>query len=259
VGANEIHYILHACAEHAAAAQAAGAASASGTADGWKAAAEIWKAEVEKLYLKLLDAADGPAKAAVLNDRVMFYAYIGAYEAMRANDPVAAQKAIAEMLRERCGELCCMLHTAPEQLPGSLLNGYANLGGSGKYDACAREIGALQGADSEVTERYDDSHAQVLAEALRLINTTDRYQKDEAFVRVQRNWQIALDAQVNVNYMAADRDARKAIAACRMQLDQVVKARGELLSILYPDAPEVAAEVLANLYRSAAIDACSTK
>ena len=32
------------------------------------------------------------------------------------------QKAIAEMLRLRCAELCCAVHTAPERLPDSLLS-----------------------------------------------------------------------------------------------------------------------------------------
>lgn len=256
LGQSEAHFTLHACAEHTAAAQAAETASANGTAEGWKQAGDIWRAEIDKLYQTLYDAADDEAKAALIQDRLTLDTYLDTYEAMRAgDDPAAAQQAVAEMLRLRCAELCAMAHTAPAQLPDSLLGNYARMFGGDSYEVSSREIAALEGSDSPVTERYDAALSRTLGEVVDTVQGTGSAGQANAFVIAQRQWQIALDSIVNAYYKAADKETRKLIAGNRVMLDQVFAARKDLLTLLYENAPQVSEEALMNLYKNAALDA----
>ena len=256
MGDSEMHYTLHACAEHTGAALAAEAASAAGTAEGWKQAGDIWREEIDKLYQTLFDAADDEAKAALINDRANLYAYVATYQAMRAGeDPAEVEQAVAELLRLRCAELCAMAHTMPAQLPDSLLGNYARMIGGESYDISSREIGPLAGSDSEMTERYDAAFARTLGDVLDTVRGTVSAGRANAFIQAQRQWQMALDGKVNAVYKAASREDRKLIAGWRIMLDQVYAARTEMLDMLYGAAPEVGEEVLMNLYKNAALDA----
>ncbi len=253
LGEAEGQYTLHACAAHAATAKAAEDAAAAGTADGWKQAGNLWREEIDKLYQALYDAADGAAKAAVVNDRSVFYTYVSEYETMMSvGDPAAAQKAVTELLRMHCAELCAMVHTVPKPLPDSMTGNYRRLMNSQAADANRRTLGALKGSDSELTEAYDANGARALSQVQSLLSSAkSSAAKVNAFTQAQRSWQTALDQVVNTRYRAADRATRKTIAACRIMLDQVYAARKELVEALYGDAPEVGAEALSNLYKNA--------
>lgn len=262
---NEMHYTLHACAAHSDAARRAEAADAA-------EAAAIWRVEIDQLYQQLCDAAqtgamtlvrndeeasrayvstpEAQAEAAALvrNDQAAFHAYADAYEALYG------EEALAEMLRLRCAELCCMLRTAPSALPDSIQDCSA-LPSEAQYDKCAREFGPLNGSDSEVTVRLNESLSDTLEQALATVNGTKPYAAAQALVQTQAQWQMALDKTVNAAYKAADKETRQTIAAWRKQLDQLLTAREALLTALYPNSPATVQEALANLYRDAAIDA----
>ena len=253
LGEAEGRFTLHTCASHIDAATAAEAAAADGTADGWKQAAEIWRGEIEELYLLLLDASDSEAKALVLHDRAEFIAYVSEYEQMLAGgDPAAAKQAVAELLRMQCAELCAMVHTVPAALPDSLTGRYSRLEGSVPAERYSRTIGAMDGSDSPLTEVYDASGARTLEQVTEVVASASGAEgRATAFAQAQRLWQIALDRVVTVAYRAADAEQRKAIAACRVTLDRLYSARKDLLAVLYRGAPDVAAEVLSNLYKNA--------
>ena len=255
VAGSEITYTLHACADHLEAAQAAETAAAAGTAEGWKQAADIWREEINELYGILAEAGDEPAKAAVLYDMTMFYAYLANYETMnRAADEVTVQKTIAEMLRLRCTELCCAIHTAPERLPDSLLNSYMLADDKGGVPG--REIGTLNGSNAALAERFTAPGARTLSAVKDMMNglkTTDA--RVNAFVKAQSAWQTSLDRVVNTGYKAADKEGRKAIAGCRKALDLMIAAHKGVLEMLYAEAPDVAEEVVASMYRNALLDA----
>ena len=251
----EMNYILHTCPDHLEAAQAAEAAAAAGTAEGWKQAADIWREEINELYGILAEAGDEPAKAAVLNDMAMFDAYLASYEALnRVADEVTIQKTIAEMLRLRCAELCCAVHTAPERLPDSLLNGYALANDSNGIPG--REIGALDGSDAALAERFTAPGAKTLRAVIGLMDgLKDIPARVDAFVKAQAAWQTSLDRVVNTGYKAADKEGRKAIADSRKALDLMIDAHRGMLQMLYAEAPDVAEEAAASLYRNALLDA----
>ena len=161
---------------------------------------------------------------------------------------------MANLLRLRCAELCCMKHTAPDALPDSLLGDYASIANSVAADEASRAVSRLAGSDSDVTVTLDAALAGAMGDVLTLVRGTKRAYAADAFVTAQAQWQMALDADTNAAYKAADRDARKAISAWRQALDQVIAARRELLSALYGSRGEIIEERLMNLYRDAAID-----
>ena len=247
LGDTGANYALHACAAHTGAAQNAEAAALTGD---YGKACDIWSAEIETLYETLYEAGDSEGKAAVMSDRAAFNAYASAFRALMGDE------AAAEMLRLYCAELCCVSKTAPERMPGSLLNDCAHLMAQAA-EKCEREFSALNGSDADVTERYDADHAEVFKEAVRLAQSA-RYgtAQENAFQQAMRRWQTALDGLVNTQYKAADKETRKLIASARTALDGLYAARSELMALLYEGAPEVAAEALSDLYRNALMDFC---
>ena len=257
MGSAEAAYTLHACGEHLEAAKAAEAAAAAGTAEGWKQAADIWREELGELYQVLADAGDGNAKAAALYDLMMFNAYLANYETMsRAADEVTVQKTIAEQLRLRCTELCCILHTAPDKLPDSLAGGYALADDTNGIPG--REIEAMNGSEAVLRERYTAAGARTLDAVKGTLDGAKTSQAQaNAFLKAQAAWQTSLDRVVNTGYKTADKEGRKAIAGCRKALDLVCAAHRTVLEMLYADAPEVTEEVIATIYRNALLDACT--
>lgn len=255
MGSAEVTYTLHVCKDHVETAKAAEAAAAAGTAEGWKQAADLWREELNEMYQALIDAGDSAAKTAVAYDRAVFDTYLANYEMMnRAADEVTVQKIIAEQLRLRCAELCCAIHTAPDRMPGSLLNGYARANDTNGIPG--REIEAMNNGDAILRERYTAAGARTL-EAVKgtLEGAKTSMARANAFVQAQAAWQVSLDRVVNAGYKAADKEGRKAIAASRKTLDQVCAAHRDVLEMLYASAPEVTEEAIASIYRNALLDA----
>ncbi len=246
LGEGEAHYHLTTCYKHSP--------TLFQTAElEPKEAAALWREEIEKLYTILYEAGDDLGKATVLNDRIVYWAYVEMFSALYQDD-----QALCDMLRLRCNELCFMINTAPAQFPSSLTGDYyaTLLGSPAVAESCARVVDDEKG---EVTFTFDPNHAAALTETLDLLRETSPYAADQALIQAQTFWAGALDRLVNQRYKAADRDARKLIAAWRINLDSVIGVRKAFLDLLYEARPEVPAEAIMNLYRDALIDACSHK
>ena len=240
----EIRYTLHTCEEHAAVALQTGFMTRSG-------AAEKWREEINKLYDALYEIGDEAARAAVRNDQSACWAYVDAWAALYHDDA-----ALCDMLRLRCAELCCVVRTAPDPLPDSILGDWAMLMGDLPADRCGR---AFDEATGEIVITLEDAHRQALQDTLDLVSGAAPYARAAAIAQSNAYWQTALDHAVNIAYRNADRDARKLIVTWRMALDAVIETRTALLDMLYPDAPEITAEAGLTLYRDALIDACGHK
>ena len=208
---------------------------------------------MEKLYEKFYEAADDAAKAALVQERAVFLAYVDAWQAL------AGDEAAAETLRLKCADMCCILHTLPAELPGSIVGSHREVINGEACDASAREIGALKGADSQVTERYAGAEARALKDVRAMLAEAKTHSYDEVFYRGQRAWQIALDAAVNGAYKNADRETRKKIIAWRTALDTLYAAEQPLMELIYPSENATVQETLMNLYKNAAFDALKLK
>ena len=151
----------------------------------------------------------------VINDRAVFQAYADAFAA------VYGDKALAGLLRLRCAELCCMIHTAPDALPDSILGEYAALMSGGQHETSGRTFSAMDGSDCEVTVTRNIELARTLDQALSTVKGVKRYAADKAFVQTHAQWQMALDKAVNAMYKAADKEARKVALKNVLQLSSL--------------------------------------
>ncbi|MBR6009060.1 MAG: hypothetical protein IK056_08235 [Clostridia bacterium] len=244
ISENEAVYTLYTCVRHLEAAESAEMLASAGD---WEAAAALWREEIDELYEALKAAADETGEAILDADRQAFYAYADAMQALFGGEEAA------ELLRLRCAKLCCMLNTAPEELPWSLTGDWAEYDAFEVYQASSREIGYLSGSESKVTERYAGEAARALAETRKLLDASSSYVRDDVFAQGLNYWISALDDKVNPAYKAADKETRKLIAAWRKSLDSLCDKEEVFLKMLYPFDGETLNEQLMNLYKDAAL------
>ncbi|MBR5009988.1 MAG: Cna B-type domain-containing protein, partial [Clostridia bacterium] len=243
LGETEAVYTLHTCSAHLETAEAAEQLSLAGD---WAGAAELWKAEIDKLYEDLAKDAD-PAVGATLNeDKEAFFEYAEAVQALFGDEEAA------ELLRLRCAEMCCVLNTAPAQKPSSLTGKYAALDTSETFDVSSREIGTLDGSDCKVTERYSGLAAEALA-AAKTMPDQSADAKGEVPAQGLDNWETALDETVNAAFKNADKSAKALIAAWSMYLNVLRDADEALYTLLYSKYPSVVDEHIMDLYKEAAL------
>ncbi len=244
MSATEASYTLHACTEHIGTAKEAEALGIEGE---WAAAAELWRAEVDEIYELLSGVSDEEGLEILTADREALYAYADAVQALFGDEEAA------NFLRLRCAELCCMIHTAPDDLPSSLAGGWAMFDRAETYEVSSREIGSLAGSDSKVIDHYAADAAEALANTKALLNASRSYNWDEAFHQSMSYWQGALDGQVNEIYMAAAKEQKKLIATWRKSLDALRKADRNFCEIIYEENPAAVEELLMDLYKDAVV------
>jgi len=242
LGENDARYTLHACAAHSA---AAAEAEQAGLAGDWKQAAQIWQTEIVKLYEILYAAANDVAKGALLEEKLQFENETGNLAALYGDE------ALAEALRMKCAQLCCVMRTASQTLPSSLTGEKGITSNATDAQATVRVIGPLQAADSQVTDTFAGPSAHALTATMDLLHSAKSYDFSDVFLRAQTLWQGALDQNVNAAYTAANRDGRKAIALWRMSLDSFLAAERPFLELLYPDNRAMTEELLMDIYKDA--------
>ena len=199
------------------------------------------------MYGIFFEAADGEGKAALVQEHAAFFAYVDAWQAL------AGDEAAAELLRLKTAKMCCVIHTLQDGLPDSIVGAIEILNGE-THEATLREIGALNGSDSAVTETYAGAAARTLKDIRTMLAGAKSYNYGDVFERGQRSWQIALDNVVNTVYKTADRETRKLIIAWRTALDTLYEAEKPLLEMLYPDSDTTVWEELMNLYKDRVFD-----
>ena len=150
-------------------------------------------------------------------------------------------------------KMCCVIHTLPDELPDSIV-GAIEIHHGETHEATLREIGALNGSDSAVTETYAGAAARTLKDIRTMLAGAKSYNYGDVFERGQRSWQIALDNVVNTVYKTADKETRKLIIAWRTALDTLYEAEKPLLEMLYPDNDTTVWEELMNLYKDRVFD-----
>lgn len=263
-GSYAVDYNQHYCADHAAVRAQAEAAvmSARSEADrltAWQNAAELWREELDKLYMKCLREATGIAKAAVMDDRSVFYLYL---ESLRevlnrayATQPVKAGQIMAEQLQNRCTELCYVLHRAPSARRDSLV--------SAQYDLLPASVPVMRSQRSEMNSGRNDvmihlalsvAHGKVEETVKRSLDqAVTRAQHAQAFTNAQCLWRIELDSAINARCQRASETELQAITVTRALLDRTMEARAAFMQSLYPNQPDTAAEAVSMLIRDLVI------
>ncbi|MBR5382239.1 MAG: hypothetical protein IK133_00310 [Clostridia bacterium] len=260
VGEFGTSYTLHLCAEHAAIEQATQMIEGKKTANDWQKAVTLWREAVDAEYEKYLEAADGSARVTVINDRLTYYLWLGAYEKQLSllypDDPDAVAQKVAESLMDRCADLCCGEHEEYKEKLGSLA-GARTVEGLEPYANCDRIVTNRSGNEISYELVLDAKHAATEKNALTLVREAEvGAPMANAWARAQQLWQIALDKEVNALYKAAGKEDRQVIAMTRRFLDQLVAARTALLEEVYSSDSVIVNEQIERLYKEYAMILC---
>ena len=264
VGESSLDFTQHYCESHMAAYQQMQALLSKAYSDAarlsaWQQAANIWRGELDALYEALLKAANGEAKATVLNDRMMFLINLGAYEnqlrQIHPSAPALVAQRVSEQLMEQCAELCYLIHNAPNDRADSLITGNYVRTIGGVCEACGREVLSENGQDVYLRQSICAEHKSV-KDAVEYQVQYGASDLSRDWQRARALWQASLDSMTNSHYKAASAQDRQVIAMCRVSFDQLLAARQELLKLFYPTKPSVVSEVLSNTVMNRTLDLC---
>ncbi len=259
-------FTVHFCGEHLKLqadqdALLAAAVSEEQQLSALRSARTAWQSAMDVLYEDARAKANSATSVALMGQQLAWKEYVASYEALLnrlyPDAPlVVAQELLAET-RDMCVDLCYELHKAPEKRPDSIRNTFDALPASGAGAVCERNWGALDGAELPYTESFCQDHAAVDEKITLLVNAAgNKDARAAAFMRGQRLWQSLMDTRTNARYKAADKDGRAVIAQNRKAFDKFMTARKGLLTVLYPNQPDVVAEVLARAFLDKELDLC---
>lgn len=229
----------------------------------WQEAASIWRAALEDEYVSVLNTADGKAKMAIAEEKAAFSKYLESFEALLASvspdDAAKASKNLCEVMMRQCSELCYLAHNPGKMRPDSMMNPSVKaIEGDQAAQKCAVAIAPSRTGEARLYAQLCEEHGATLKAVGNLAHSAvSRTGEEDAFRRARRLWQANLDAATNLQYKAADKDLRKVIGQNRMLFDQLLEKRAVMLETLYPNNPEIAAEVLSNAMRDQLLTFCA--
>ena len=255
-------FSVHFCAEHLKVAEELEALKATASEEEYlKAARTAYLQAMDDMYEAAADKADSAAAAALMEQRLTFKAYMSTYEALLnslyPSEPLTVARELEREARERCVDLCYDLHEAGKARPDSILGTYETLAAATSGEVCVRTEGERQEAELAYTEVLCAAHAAIDEKVAALTGSAQNGEaRTNAFLRAQRMWQTAMDTRTNAHYKAADKDGRALIVKNRKALDKYLAARKGLLTVLYPDQPDVVAQVVARVIQDKEMDLC---
>ena len=261
-------YNTHYCAEHLKPQQQVMALVDAARTDAeilnaWTKAKEIWRAEVDEMYQRLTNAAYTAARVAIAEEKESFEKYLTALEAMLAgrhpDDPAKVAQEISEQLMNRCVELCYELNNAPGGRADSASSGsVGQLAITRPTDDCQRTIqNGRNGDDIRFRVNLCEAHGDIEKNILRMTDDAHtRADYTRAWTKARALWQLSLDQAFSQLYADADDAAKQALSDVRTALNQLLIERESMLNRVYPNCPEIVAEMMSNLIKDCVVDAC---
>ncbi len=257
VSETETAYALHYCPDHAPVAKAAAALMSAAVteeqqAEAWRKAADLWREAIEKEYSQCVGASTGTAKAAFLMEKDAFDDYVRTLtdqlNQMHPDQPALVAEKIADLLRDRAAELCYEMSGGGKERADSVFGADPVLLDAVDLEDCLRLNATRANGDLMYSEELCEEHAFAQESVISMMDEEMTLQgRLDAWLAAQAIWQGELDAMTNTHYKEADADGRLIIAANRIAFDQLLAVRQATLDALYPDAPDMAAELLCQL------------
>ena len=257
----------HYCATHKETADQVAALTAAAVTDAEKAAAwqqgvQLWSAAVDAEYDDLLKDADGALRLAVMEDREQFRTYFGALgtvlQTVYTADQTPIFRILCTVLEKHCTELCYLHGNAGKARPDSMISGnWKAIENDAAWAECEATRTPIHNGDTMIKTALCEEHGKIQNTAIYLVKgVVSRDTAEDTFRRVRRVWQGSLDQATNAKYRAAAGDGRTAVAKYRMAFDQMVEKRTDMLNLLYPDNPEIVAEVISDMLRDEVLFMC---
>ncbi len=235
------------CGEHTGTAEQSSQLVKDGQYDEAKA---LWDHDIDELYTEWIGQADIEGKRNAEDEKVAWEHQLSALEASMnlVCAPDQVDTIIVEERMNQCVGMCYELHSAPETRVDSLSGKHNSLPDGEETVECMHTATYLENGSAHVVDGQCASHALTmqLTEQL-LADADDQESREAAWQRAQRNWILELNTMYDTWYLSADESQRPVIAEDRMSFDRLLAARQKTLADMYPDHPEIAAEVLANM------------
>ena len=216
-------------------------------------AATLWRTEAEKLYQQLLDAADNQGKITVMTEYIRFAAMATNYEIVLKNiypdQPALVAQLIAKLWEDKCVTLCYEIHTAADARTDSLLSVTATTGAAAH---CACTVTAETAGTKAYTQSFCAAHAFPFSMIDMLLQGQDTA---DSWATVRQIWMVELNGTYNkVNtVLAGNSDLALAEFNATMQW---LEAREAYLNALYPDNPELMAQIMVKHIMDRVNDLC---
>lgn len=263
-GAYSIVSEQHYCAAHKQCVDQVNAlVSQTGSAqDAWQQAADIWRKALDDEYDAIIKAANGMAKAALMEEKTAFYLYLASYETLltqlHPGETDQVYKALSDLMMKQCSELCYLKHNGGKIRPDSLLtSSFTPIEFESAAPKCLRSTGMSRNGETAVEQALCEEHGAIQKAAIsQAAEIQSRVGAEDTFRRIRRLWQTNLDKATNLRYRAADGELRQAIGQNRTLFDQLIEKRTAVLTQLYSANPEIVAEVLSNMMRDQVLSLC---
>lgn len=216
-------------------------------------AATLWCTEAEKLYQQLLDAADNQGKITVMTEYIRFAAMATNYEIVLKNiypdQPALVAQLIAKLWEDKCVTLCYEIHTAADVRTDSLLSVTATTGAAAD---CACTVTAETAGAKAYTQSFCAAHAFPFSMIDMLLQGQDTF---DSWATVRQIWMVELNGAYNkVNTLLAG-NSDLALAEFNATM-QWLEAREAYLNALYPDNPELVAQIMVKHIMDRVNDLC---
>lgn len=220
-------------------------------------AISLWQADLEQQYTDMLAIADPAARALLINEYVQFCAWAGNYQTMLTalypDQPLLAARLTAQVWQNQCIGLCGEFATAPAQPTDSLSLMAQGADALTAANICTKESAAASGAMTS-TDVFCAEHSFLFGMTSALLrgeNTADSWS------RIVQMWKTELNKTYNALYTAAGDEYKAACLIERNIFQNWLTAREAELRLLYPENPEIAAELLTREIMAHVADLCA--
>ncbi len=209
-------------------------------------AVALWRDEVEKLYEKLLDAADPQARAVIMTEYIGFLTHAANFEAMLKviypDQPALVAQKMANMWEEKCITLCQEMHMPVSARQDSFLAvEIATM--EGISDACTCVTYDEGKGWNNFEQNYCPAHSFPFVMIDMLLAGQDTA---EAWTTVRQIWNVELRSGYNKVITLLGENSDVALAEYAT-LENWMIAREAELKLLYPDNPELVAQTMVRI------------
>ena len=229
----------------------------------WQEAAGLWRAALDAEYAELMEAAKGDIRLSLMEEQAAFDKFTGEMvvmlQALYPENGILVYRTLCGVLERQCTELCYLHSNAGKARPDSLLSSSWNLIENDEAAAeCSLKKSQMHTANTMFLRTLCETHGRIQDTEIGLAKgIVNRADAGETFRRIRRLWQTDLDQATNTKYLATDGDARMAVSRFRVSFDKLLEKHTDLLDRLYPDNPEIVAEVIGHMIRNLTLVLCS--
>ena len=259
---DSVEYEVHFCTEHAQTQNSIlTMAKAAETPEKqqmvWEYAYALWQKEIDAMYEELLTACDDAAKITVMSERVTHLSMVAntqfALKIAEPGQPAETAYAVAQLWQDKCIDLCYLMNTAPSARVDSIFGVERALNETEIYETCSCVITEETEGKILCADQYCPVHGFTY-EMMELLLLSDN--SLETWATVRSLWEIELNTAYNALYKDASEEGGMAYLAEYAAYLAWLPAYEQFITMVYPENPEIVAEVMVNTIMGCTLDAC---